>query len=292
MNRLTPSLEKITLSSTIDTGNPRQIAFVEWGDRNNPRILVCVHGLTRNSRDFDYLAQHLASKYRIIAVDIAGRGRSDLLTHKTEYHYGTYVADMVELLQQLNLSQVEWVGTSMGGLIGMLIAARYPHLIRKMVMNDIGPFIPASTLIRIGKYVGIYPHFADMKAAEKHLRMILAPFGIQKDEDWAYLTAHSVWEAKEGGYHLAYDPSIADVFKIKGEAALEDVSWWPVWDQVTCDTLLLRGALSDALLPETARKMQLTGPRAHTVEFPGIGHAPALMESSQIEVVASWLLDR
>jgi pimeloyl-ACP methyl ester carboxylesterase len=290
---MTPILHQFDAPNPMDpeTGVSEgfhKVAYTEWGDKENPDILVCVHGLTRNSRDFDYLAGAMKDKYRIFCLDVAGRGRSEWLKRKEHYSYATYVADMLSFTQHIKAEKIDWVGTSMGGLIGMIIAAYHPQLIRKMVLNDIGPFIPAHTLKRIAKYVGIMPEFNDLQAVEKHLRLILAPFGIQKDEDWNFIARHSTLE-KEGKITLAYDPAIAHVFGGEG-GDIQDVNLWYIWEQVTCPILVLRGALSDALLSETTKQMAETGPKAKVVEIPGIGHAPALMDEEQISIIRDWLM--
>lgn len=268
-----------------------QIAYTEWGDSSNPKVLVCVHGLTRNSRDFDHLASALEQDYRVLCIDVAGRGKSEWLSNPTHYNYVTYVADILALLKHLEITQVDWVGTSMGGLIAMVLAAGYPDIIGKLVLNDIGPFIPALTLRRISRYVAVTPEFSDLEGVEKHLRTILAPFGIKQDAHWRHISEHSIIKKENGRLILAYDPAIASAFKSPANNhEIVDIDLWAFWEKITAKVLVLRGALSDALLAETAAKMTITGPRAKVVEFDGIGHAPALMEDDQIKVVKEWLL--
>jgi pimeloyl-ACP methyl ester carboxylesterase len=261
---------------------------VEWGSSNNPDVLFCVHGLTRNGRDFDHLAQVLAKDYRVICPDVPGRGKSAWLEDKTAYHYGTYVADMVALINALGIAKLDWVGTSMGGLIGMTIAAFHPGLIQQLVLNDIGPFVPGAALRRIGKYVGKAPSFADAEEAEAYMRMIFSPFGISQDVHWQHMVQHGVEQTEEGKLRLAYDPAIAEVFATKD---MQDIDLWALWEKIGGRALTLRGAESDILLPATAHRMGQEGPKATLVEFPGVGHAPALMEPLQIAVVQNWLLD-
>lgn len=283
-----PTLHEIILPPTTEKVG-HHVAYAEWGDPHNPEVLFCVHGLSRNSRDFDYIAAALETQYRVISVDVVGRGKSAWLTDKQQYNYATYVADIVALLDALQLKHVDWLGTSMGGLIGMMLAAHFPDRIKRMIMNDIGPFIPSATLTRIAKYVGITPNFSHKSAAENHLRTVMAPFGIKKEEHWEHIFTHSLTQQENGHWILSYDPAIASVFKGENGEGLGDVDLWNIWEKVLCDVLVLRGAVSDALLPETARRMQLSGPRAKLVEFPDIGHAPALMEEDQIQVVRHWL---
>lgn len=267
------------------------LAYTEWGDPENPNVLVCVHGLTRNGRDFDFLATSLEKDYRIICPDMPGRGRSEWLIDPSKYNYSTYITDITALLDSLDAKQVDWVGTSMGGLIGMFIAAGMPNRIRKLVVNDVGPLIPGKALKRIHKYVSISPTFQTLLDAEKHLRTILAPFGITHDSHWNHITEHSIMKREDGKIGLAYDTRIIAGFqKENGGGEFDDVDLWEVWEKITHPTLLLRGAKSDTLLEETAKRMQQSGPKAQFIEFAGIGHAPALMESGQIGVIKEWLL--
>ncbi|MFQ6024591.1 MAG: alpha/beta fold hydrolase [Acidiferrobacterales bacterium] len=263
-----------------------RIAFTEWGDPDNERVLICVHGLTRNGRDFDFLAAALEDRYRVVCPDVVGRGRSEWLTVKEDYIYATYDTDMAALIARLDTERVDWVGTSMGGLIGMLLAALPNTPIRRLVVNDIGPFIPKTALERIGQYVGTDPHFENLADLEAHLREVHAGFGPLTDKQWGHLTRHSAHKTEDGRYALMYDPAIALRFTAE---PLEDMDLWAVWDQIRCPVLLLRGTESDVLLAETAEEMQKRGPRAQLVEFPGVGHAPALMAQDQIDTVRNWL---
>ena len=262
-----------------------RLYYLEWGDPANDKVLICVHGLTRQGRDFDALAAALENTYRVICPDIAGRGRSDWLDHKADYTYPQYLADMTALIARSGADRVDWVGTSMGGLIGMFLAAQPGTPIRKLVMNDVGPFIPKAGLQRIADYVGKPVRFANLDELERYLRLAAAPFGPLTDAQWRHLTVHSARRLDSGEYVLAYDPGIAETFKAK----LEDVDLWPVWEAVQCPVLLLRGAESDVLIRTDAEAMQQRGPRATLVEFAGIGHAPALLASDQIKVVRDWL---
>lgn len=264
-----------------------RIAYTQWGEPDNPKVLVCVHGLTRNARDFDFLAQSLASDYRVLCPDIAGRGRSDWLSNKADYNYPQYLQDMVALIARSGATQVDWVGTSMGGLIGMLLAAQPNTPIRRLVINDVGPFIPRAALERIASYVGSSPHFASLAEMEAYIRRIAAPFGPLSDTQWHHLTEHGARQTEQGDYIFRYDPGIAEPFQA---LAGTDVDLWSYWDQVQCPTLLLRGQESDILRAEDARKMTQRGPRPELLEFAGIGHAPTLLDETQIKPVRDWLL--
>jgi len=261
--------------------------YVEWGEPANPKVLVCVHGLTRNGRDFDYLAAALEADYRVICPDVVGRGRSEWLPHKANYGYPLYLADMTALLARSGAEQLDWVGTSMGGLIGMFLAAQPGTPIRKLVMNDVGPYIPKLGLERIAAYVGKPMRFGDLAEMERYLRVIAAPFGPLSDDQWRHLTVHSARQLENHEYTFAYDPGIAEPFKT---AEIQDIDLWTVWDAVRSPVLVLRGTESDVLTHADAEAMSQRGPRARLVEFTGIGHAPALMAEAQIAVVRDWLL--
>jgi pimeloyl-ACP methyl ester carboxylesterase len=264
-----------------------RMAYTEWGDPSNPRVVVCVHGLTRNGRDFDFLAQDLASEYRVVCPDVVGRGRSEWLAVATDYGLPQYAADMVTLIARLHVDSVHWVGTSMGGLIGMLLASQPKSPIARMVLNDVGPVITAASIRRIGEYLGRAPKFASLEQAEAFVRFVAATFGRLTDAQWRHLTEHSVRPAAGGGYEMRYDPAIAEPFrKAMGD---EDVSLWPVYDAIRCPTLVMRGAESDLLLHETALEMGRRGPQAEVVEIPGVGHAPMMLDEPQIGIVRSFL---
>lgn len=262
-----------------------EIRYTEWGDPHNPQVMVCVHGLTRNCRDFDFIAEVLAQDFRVICPDMPGRGRSDWLTEKSDYNYSVYLADIAVLLGRLNVQAVDWLGTSMGGLIGMLLAAQPKTPIRRLLLNDIGPYVHEGALQRISEYVGRDPRFEDMQAVEKYLRIIHQPFGPLTDPQWAHLSAHSVRSLADGGFALHYDPGIAEPFKANGAAPID---LWGVWDTILCPVRALRGIESDLLTKDVADEMTLRGPKAELVEFSGIGHAPALMSDDQIRAVQKW----
>lgn len=263
-----------------------RLAFVDWGDIANNRVLICAHGLTRTGRDFDFLAQALQGRYRVVCPDIPGRGHSDRLAVKDDYNYSTYCANIATLIAWLRADRVDWVGTSMGGIIGMLLAAQPNTPIRRLVINDIGPFIPKAALERIARYVGADPHFADEGEAERYLREIHAGFGPLSDGQWTHLTQHSIERDTDGRYRLIYDPAIAKPFHQK---PIEDIDLWAVWDSIQCPVLVIRGAESDLLLADTAAEMQRRGPPMNLVELAGVGHAPALMADDQIALVRDWL---
>ena len=262
------------------------LSYADWGRTGTARTVVCVHGLTRNGRDFDHLARVLAEERRVICPDIVGRGLSDPLTDPEHYALPTYVGHMVQLLSGLGLDEVDWVGTSMGGLIGMGVAAMEASPIRRLVLNDVGPFLPKVALERINTYLGLDLRFASLDALEAHLREIHAGFGPLTDAEWRHLAEYSAARREDGRFGLNYDQRLGQPMKT---GPIEDVELWPVWDQIRCPVLVLRGISSDLLLAETAAEMSRRGPRAEVVEVDGTGHAPALMAKDQIAIVSSWL---
>lgn len=263
--------------------------YYDWGDPENSRVVICVHGLTRNGRDFDFLAQALSRDFRIVCPDVAGRGRSDWLESKQDYGYAQYMADMTALLARVTAGAektIYWVGTSMGGLLGIIMAAMPKNPIRKLVVNDAGMLVPKAALERLALYVGKDPRFATLDALEAHVRHISAPFGALSDEQWRHLTVHSAKQHADGTWGFRYDPAIANAFS--GE--LNDIDLSAYWDAVRCPTLLLRGADSDILLRATAEAMTQRGPKATLVEFQAVGHAPMLMSDEQVTAVRDFLL--
>jgi pimeloyl-ACP methyl ester carboxylesterase len=265
------------------------MAYVEWGDPDNPCVLVCAHGLTRSGRDFDFVARALADVYRVVCPDVVGRGRSDWLRDKRHYTVPQYCSDMVALLARLDARTVHWLGTSMGGLIGMALAAQEGTPIKRLVLNDVGPVVTAVSIARIGEFVGKAPSFASMADAEAYVRFVSAPFGALSDDQWRHLTEHVVRGLPDGGYVMAYDPGIAEPFR-KDMGSGKDVEIWPIYEAIKCPTLLVRGEKSDLLTKATASEMTERGPHARLVEIPDVGHAPTLMSSEQIAVVRDFLL--
>jgi pimeloyl-ACP methyl ester carboxylesterase len=261
-----------------------RIAYAEWSGPAGAPTVVCVHGLTRNGRDFDRLAEALSARYRVVAPDMPGRGKSDWVPAE-QYGYPLYLTVCAALLARLDVGSVDWVGTSMGGLIGMLMAAQPKTPIRRLVVNDVGPLVAKAALERIASYVGQDPGFASVEEVEAYLRRVHAPFGPLSDAQWRHLAEHSWRRRAEGGLGLAYDPAIGNAFKGK----LDDVDLWSVWDRIEAPTLALRGKESDLLRAADAQAMTGRGPRARLVEFPSVGHAPALMAEDQIAAVQAFL---
>jgi pimeloyl-ACP methyl ester carboxylesterase len=265
-----------------------RLAFEEWGDAGAPPV-VCVHGLTRNGRDFDALAQALAGSYRVICPDLPGRGHSAWLDDPMLYQAQHYVTALAHLLAWVG-RDVAWIGTSLGGICGMVIAAADGSPINRLVLNDVGPFIPAEALTRIRDYMvasGDSPamsRFADIEAIERHLRLVHAPFGPLSDEQWARLAGNSARELPDGRFTMHYDPRIAE--PLRGHDPV-DVDIWALWDRIRVPRMVIRGETSDILLPETFARMEASGAQAY--EVPVTGHAPALLDPLQIEAIRSFL---
>jgi pimeloyl-ACP methyl ester carboxylesterase len=269
-----------------------RISYVEWGNAEATHLVVCVHGLTRNARDFDTLARALEHRCRVICPDLVGRGQSDWLERKQDYAPAQYLADMTALIARATAADdprtvIDWVGTSVGGLIGMLYAAAARNPIRRLVLNDIGPLIAKAGLERIAMYVGKSPRFASLEDAQAYLRTVSASFGPLTDAQWRHLTEHNVRQEADGAWVMNYDPGIGAAF---ADVARDNIELWDCWDRIKAPVLVLRGAQSDLLSAETARRMTERGPRARLVEFEGVGHAPALMAEDQVRAVCDFLL--
>lgn len=265
------------------------MAYNVRGNANNPNVLICVHGLTRNKHDFDFIADALSDHYRVVCVDVVGRCDSSWLSNPEYYGYPQYVDDLQNLIKHLGVNQVDWLGTSMGGLIGMFIAVQPQSPIRRLILNDIGAFLPKAALERINTYLQKKPHFDSLGALEIYLREVHAPFGKLTDEQWQHLALHSSRADTEGGhgYFLAYDYNIVVPFI---NASLDDIDLYDIWEKVTCPVLSIRGEASDILLPETVTKMASIHADFTTITIKDTGHAPALMDTTQIQIVRDWLL--
>lgn len=267
--------------------------YVEWGDPAAERVVICVHGLTRSGRDFDVLAEALLPDFRVICPDVVGRGRSDWLYAKEDYGYQQYCADMTALIARVTSGgrrkRIHWVGTSMGGIIGMVLASRPKSPIEKLVLNDVGTVVPKAALERIAAYVGRDPRFGNLDELEAMVRMVHAPFGPLTDAQWRHLTVTGAKQHEDGSWGMNYDPGIGIAFQ---QGPLADMDLWQFWDTIACPTLLLRGVQSDLLQKDNAVQMTQRGPKPGLVEFTGIGHAPALMAADQIKVVRDFLAGR
>ena len=264
-----------------------RVAYREWGEPDNPRVVICVHGLTRNGRDFDDLAQALADRFRVVCPDMPGRGDSEWLRDANDYTTATYLTALTALIARCRADDVAWVGTSMGGLLGMLLAAQPGTPVARLVVNDIGPVIELAALTRIATYVGLDPLFDSFAALEAHVRAVSATFGPLSEAQWEALSRSTARQVEDGQWRLKYDPGIAVPFRISAAAPTD---MWGLWDAIKCPTLVLRGAQSDLLSSATAQAMRNRGPRPELIEFAGIGHAPMLLSPDQIDPVVRFLL--
>ena len=263
-----------------------ELAYLDWGEQGAPRTVVCVHGLTRNAHDFDVLAAALAARdCRVVAIDVAGRGCSGWLADPSRYVVPVYAAHLTRFLDLLGLRGVDWIGTSMGGLIGMALAAGDTPPMTRLVVNDIGPFVADATLAQIRGYLGLDLVFKGMAELEAHLRLIHASFGQLTDAQWRALALHSSRATPEG-LRLHYDPAIREPFIAAAEG---NIDLWQLWDRIRCPTLVLHGAESVLLTGDVLDQMRQRGPAIEVVTFAGVGHAPALMSADQIAVIERWL---
>lgn len=276
----------------LNTRGLHSMAYWQWGNPANPRVLVCAHGLSRQGRDFDTLARAMAGEYRVVCPDVVGRGRSDWLADPMGYAIPAYVADMVTLLARLDADTVHWVGTSMGGLIGLVLAATPGSPVSRLVLNDVGPTIEAVSLARIGKFLGQPAHWADEDEAADALLAISQGFGPHSRAQWLALSRPQL-QPDGAGFKPHYDPAIAVPFKLVTPelAAVGEAALWQAYERISCPTLLLRGATSDLLSPATAQAMTQRGPRARLVQWDGVGHAPTLVQPEQVQVVRDFLLE-
>ena len=287
-----PRLKSVQCSSPAGL---HRMAYKEWGDPANPRVLVCVHGVTRVADDFDALADAMSDRYRVVCPDVAGRGRSERLRDPNLYVVPQYVADMVTLIARVTAGSedeaVHWVGTSMGGLIGMILASFDNSPIRRLVLNDIGPVLDPAAMARIGEYIGQDLRFPSFEAGARFVKDVSSSFGPHSDAEWRKLAGDVLVKEPGGEWVRHYDIKLAKPFAaITPERAEQDqAALWAAYDAIRCPTLLLRGELSDLLARATAEEMTRRGPKPILAEVPGVGHAPTLMHANQIAIVRDFL---
>jgi pimeloyl-ACP methyl ester carboxylesterase len=288
-----PRLKSVQCSSPAGL---HRMAYKEWGDPANPHVLVCVHGVTRVSDDFDALARAMSDRYRVVCPDVVGRGRSERLRDPKLYIVPQYVADMVTLIARTTANNdegtVHWVGTSMGGLIGMILASLEGSPIRRLVLNDIGPVLDGAAMARIGDYIGQDLRFASFEEGARFVREVSSSFGPHSHEEWHKLASDVLVQEAGGAWVRHYDLGLAKPFAaITPERAEQDqAALWGAFDAIRCPTLLIRGELSDLLSRATAEEMTRRGPKPQLAEIPGVGHAPTLMHAQQIAIVRDFLL--
>jgi pimeloyl-ACP methyl ester carboxylesterase len=262
-----------------------RVVYYEWGAHDNDNVVVCVHGIGRNGRDFDVLGEALAPTHRVLAPDMPGRGASEWLRDPMDYVAPTYLATLTALISASGAEQVAWVGTSMGALLGMMAASLPGNPVARLVVNDAGPVLEPAALARIGEYFGTDPTFATYDELKAYIKTISAPFGALSDAQWEHVTRTNARQREDGRWGVGYDPAIALPFR--AQPAAPDL--WPMWDRIACPTLVLRGAQSDLLSSATARAMSERGPRPRVVEFEGVGHAPMLLVRDQVDTVVAFL---
>lgn len=263
-----------------------KIAYTEWGNVPTNKTILCMHGLTRNGRDFDYLAENLNGSYRVVCPDLAGRGASDKLHNHHFYNQVQYATDLTALIARLDVQSLIWVGTSLGGALGMYLAAQPNTPIKALVLNDIGPLISKIGLTRISKYAKQDHTFVSLDDAEKFFRNIYNTTEQITDEQWRHLTECSVTKLNNGQYTLAYDPEVATAIH---KWWIPDINLWSLWSKIKCPVLVIRGEKSDILLRETTDQMKLIWPKTTVFEIPDCGHAPMLMTKDQLEIIQNWL---
>ena len=301
---LQPSLHHVQCPDT--TGGHR-MAYWQWGQPSAAHVVVCAHGLSRLGRDFDTLATELVEKVkgniRVICPDVVGRGESDWLKDPVGYQIPTYVADMLTLLGQLHtespITTLDWVGTSMGALIGLVVCGQpdlpLPVQVHKLVVNDIGPAIEWLSIVRIGTFLGAPVTFDSVEQGADALRAVSTGFGPHTTEQWLALSRpllRPVSDTPGSKLRLHYDPALAAPFKKATEASTlqDEKTLWRLYDNIKAQTLLLRGMDSDLLSRATAAAMSQRGPKARLVEFAGVGHAPTLIARDQLAAVTGFLL--
>lgn len=289
---------KIKSVQCVSLAGLHQMSYKEWGAADNPNVLLCVHGVTRVGDDFDAMARALADDYRVICPDVVGRGRSDWLRNPQLYRLPQYVSDMVTLLARVLDGtpgrQVDWFGTSMGGLIGLGLASLPGNPIRKLILNDIGPVLDPGALQRIGDYIGQDMRFTTFEEGAKFIKDVSLPFGPHSDAEWHKLASDVLRQDKDGKWIRHYDMGLALPFRsaTPESAQADEAMLWAAYDAITCDTLLVRGADSDLLSRDTAHSMTQRGPKARLVEITGVGHAPTFIHDDQIAIARNYLLGK
>jgi pimeloyl-ACP methyl ester carboxylesterase len=282
---LTTTLPRERHLRSLSAHGFHRVVYYEWGERDNPDVVVCVHGIGRNGRDFDVLAEALASTHRVLAPDMPGRGKSEWLRNPLDYIAPTYLTTLTALICASGAEDVTWVGTSMGALLGIMAASLPETPVKRLVVNDAGPVLDPAAIARIGQYFGTDPTFATYDELAAYVRTISAPFGPLTDAQWEHVTRTNARQRDDGKWGVGYDPAIAIPFRAQPTAA----NLWPLWDAIRCPTLVLRGALSDLLASDTAREMTERGPKPRVIEFAGVGHAPMLLARDQVDAVVDFV---
>ncbi len=289
---MTPTTHRLPVPNTVGETGTHKLAVYDWGNPDAQRVVMCVHGLTRNARDFDFIAPQLAATgRRVLAVSMAGRGESDWLANPMGYNYASYVADCMAVMDNFHIREVEWIGTSMGGIIGMMLAASNPKRVKKLVINDIGALLSKEALARIYDYVRTMPaSFESRTAADSYLREIFKPWNITDETIWTRFVETSLI-TREGTLRYACDPAIAIPLAAgsKNFTEVADVNLSPIWNEIQTPTLIIRGEQSDILSDETVKAMRASNLNAESITYPNVGHAPALMTDADTKPILTWL---
>ena len=279
----------IRIEELLESKSYYDIAYKEWGNPENNNVLLCVHGILRNCRDFDYLAQSFSDIYRVICIDIVGRGNSSWLENSRNYDNTFYVRGIIKLLNVLNINQVDWIGSSLGGILGIITAKKQNTLIRKLVLNDIGAFMNGNHLKGVYKLLTNSYAFTSREESEAYLRRILSEFGINNEELWQQIFSSSIIKEEEV-YRYNYDKNIYENMKKRIEGKSSDVNLWDLWKEINCNTLILRGSRSQYLTQEVLEMMIAGKDNVVYKIYEGIGHTPSLMYYNQIKDIRDFLL--
>ncbi|MBQ4875005.1 MAG: alpha/beta hydrolase [Rickettsiaceae bacterium H1] len=278
---------KFLLHKQVIYGEELNLSYSKLGNSDN--IILCIHGIVRNSRDFDYLAAKLAPNYTVICIDIFGRGNSSLLKDKKKYNYNTYYHALIALLKSLKIKKISLLGTSMGGIIAMYIAANNIELVKKIVLNDIGPAIDLDALRKLAVYLKKYPSFSNKTEAKNYLKMFLSPLKLSSDKLLSHIVEHSITIGKDGNYYLNYDPAIGEKFDQDVKSMSSDMNLWGLWEKINQPVLILHGEKSEILTNDTVKKMIDGRNNVDYIKYEDVGHTPSLMEDKQILDVLKWL---
>ena len=270
----------------------KHMAVHEWGDEKNPRVVICVHGLSRNGRDFDVVADALSKDFRVLCPDIPGRGKSDWLASAAQYSIPTYARFINAMLTEFGIQSYDWIGTSMGGLIGMVMAADAGapgSAMKRFVINDIGPVLEPEAIKRIASYVGLAPNFASYPELYAAARMAITTFGPLTEAQYQHMVSTSCWQRADGRWEFNMDPKVGEAFRAGLAAPAADM--WPLWLAVTQPTLILRGVNSDLLSAATLTEMVARHPNARALTIAETGHAPMIFDEPTVSAVVDFLTE-
>ena len=277
----------VNIKDHREPGGFYHIGYKEYGEENE-HVLFCVHGILNNLHDYDNIAEKLSKKYRVICIDVPGRGISSYLENHKNYNNNFYYSGILSMLEQLNIKQVTWIGTSMGGIIGMRAAACHPEIVRRLILNDIGPFVDKGALLKVAKFLQDYKTFLTFEAACEHIRMMFSVFGIKKEEHWQHVFKYYIsYNQIQKFYHFRYHKDVGYIFSSRIDNP-EDFDMWTAWKRIKCPTLVLRGKISYMLTRDTITQMAQSENMDY-IEYEGIGHNPSLLDDPQMSDIEMWL---